>query len=82
MKWTKETEPTNEIPYSHVKLETPIGEFIITWKGWKENPSYDVECENEWIGSNFDLDSAKSLAEDHILETANQLNGFIKSQLV
>lgn len=33
----------NDIPYDHCIAETPFGRFLITWKGWKENPSYDVE---------------------------------------
>lgn len=77
MNWTEETEATKEIPYSHVKCQTPIGRVIITWKNWKENPSYDVELNNDWIGNSFDLDSAKSLAKNHVIDVAKKLNRFI-----
>lgn len=81
MNWTKESEPNKEVSYNHVKLQTPIGEYLVDWKGWKENPSYDISLKDEWIGSEYDLDSAKSLAENHLLEMANQINGFLKEQL-
>jgi len=29
MNWTKESEPNNEVPYNHIKLDTPIGEYVI-----------------------------------------------------
>lgn len=41
--WGEITEPNEEHRYHHVKGESPIGEFLITWKGWKESPSYDVD---------------------------------------
>ena len=81
MNWTKESEPNNEVPYNHIKLKTPIGEYVVDWKGWKEIPRYDINLKGEWLGSEYDLESAKNLAENHLLETANQINGFIKQQL-
>ena len=29
--------------YDHVRGASPLGEFLITWKSWKEEPSFDVE---------------------------------------
>ena len=82
MNWTEKQEPNDKVPYHHIELLTPIGTYLIDWKGWKENPSYDIELKGEWIGTEYDLESAKNLAENHLLELNNQLNGFIKSQLV
>ena len=79
MKWTEPKPPTIGINhYDHVILTTPIGEYVIEWKSWKEQPSYDVNLDCEWIGCEYDLKSAKDIAENHLLELANKLNGFIK----
>ena len=82
MNWTKEKQPTEGIShYNHTILETPIGEFIIEWKGWKERPSYDVMLKGEWIGCEYDLQSAKEIAKNHLIDLFNQLNGFMKEHL-
>lgn len=73
MKWSKEFKPNNKIRYNHVKCETPIGEFVITWKGWKDSPSYDVELNDEWIGSESDLQNAKKISNNYIIDLTNQL---------
>ena len=77
MIWSEVKEPNDKVSYNHVTLDTPLGEYIVDWKGWKETPSYDVSLNSEYIGSNYDLESGKDIAESHLLETANQLNGFI-----
>jgi|TARA_R110000851_G_scaffold308922_1_gene468103 hypothetical protein len=82
MNWTKESEPNNEVPYNHTKLETPIGEYVVDWKGWKERPSYDVSLKGECLGSEYDLESAKRIAENNLLELANQINGFLNQELI
>lgn len=79
--WTEILEPSIDVPYNHVKADSPVGEFIITWKGWKEDPSYDVELNDIWLGSAFDLDDAKEFVKNYLLETSNQLNGFVKMKL-
>ena len=33
----------NGISYDHSILETPFGRFLITWKSWKDCPSFDVD---------------------------------------
>jgi hypothetical protein len=48
MNWTKESGPNEEISYNHIKLSTPLGEFVIDWKGWKEYPSYSIELEDTY----------------------------------
>lgn len=79
MNWTLEKEPNEKVSYNHVLLETPIGEYIVDWKGWKENPSYDVSLEGIWLGGEYDLESAKKLAENHLIKTGNEINEFLKS---
>ena len=41
--WKNYTSGQNDIHYDHSILDTQFGRFLITWKGWKENPSYDVD---------------------------------------
>ena len=50
IKWEEEKEPDNTVVYNYVIGRTPIGIFLITWKGWKLSPSYDIEK------APFDLD--------------------------
>jgi len=43
IEWSKTIESNDKIPYTHVIGVSPLGEFAISWKGWKESPSYDIE---------------------------------------
>lgn len=62
--WSEEREPNEEHRYDHVIGSSPLGEFVITWKGWKESRSYDIESEPfGWIGSEITLDEAKKFAQ-------------------
>jgi len=79
MNWTEQKGPTEGIShYDHITLKTPIGIFIIEWKSWKTKLSYDIQLNNEWIGFEYDLKSAKDIAENHILNLTNELNDFVK----
>ena len=66
MNWTDPQPPTTNVGYNHVKLSTPLGEILITWKGWKERPDYGIEFESEWIGVEYDLESAKNRAIEYL----------------
>ena len=75
-------EPNIHIPYNHIQLQTPLGLYIISWKGWKQ---YQINCysiifNGDWIAVETDLGSAKKVAENYILQTAKELNEFIKDQ--
>jgi len=64
IKWTDEQQPNDECAYTHVKGTSPLGDFLITWKGWKEWPSYDVEGSPwGWLDSGSDLQDAKNIAK-------------------
>lgn len=66
LKWTEVAPPCEECRYHHVSAQTPFGRFLITWKGWKDYPSYDVEeapWTDQWWYSGSDLDDAKMAAE-------------------
>ena len=74
IEWSEEKEPNNEVSYNHVIGQTPLGEFLITWKGWKEYAGFDIEKtpfksdECGYLDSFSNLDSAKKLAAKHYYE--------------
>jgi hypothetical protein len=39
--WSEHRKPCEEVRYDHHIAETPFGRFVLTWKGWKENPASD-----------------------------------------
>jgi len=43
LRFSAPMKPNDKIGYDHVICETPFGPIIISWKGWKERPSYDIE---------------------------------------
>ncbi len=62
--WTDKLKPSEEIRYDHVIGGTPLGDFEITWKSWKEYPSYTIEHKAfGYIGDENSLESAKEAAE-------------------
>ena len=67
MNWTNPESPKEGISYyDHVIAETPIGSAIIEWKSWKDNPSFDLQVGNDWIGCEYSLDAAKELARIYL----------------
>lgn len=64
--WSDEVQPNDVCGYNHVNGDTHLGSTLITWKGWKDSPSYDIEQESYgWIGSEISLESAKEAAWKH-----------------
>ena len=41
--WTPASKSNSDCPYNHSWANTPFGKFLITWKGWKDYPSYDAD---------------------------------------
>jgi len=65
IEWGVECSPNDECSYNHVKGTSPIGNFLISWKGWKEMKSFDIEGSPwGWIGSDCDLRGAKNISQD------------------
>lgn len=78
MIWTEAKPPTKgESHYDHITCETPLGRCIIEWKSWKYTPSYGVELNNEWIGSEDSLLGAKAIARSYLVHKYNELNDFL-----
>lgn len=80
MNWSENMPPINgKSYYDHTTLESPIGQIIIEWKSWKESPGYDVMINGDWIGFEYDLDNAKKLGENHIINIYSALKSFINA---
>jgi hypothetical protein len=67
----QEQQPANEkIPYDHIIGVTNLGNFKITWKGWKSQPSYDIEHTIfGWMSSEVSIDAAKAEAQSRFEAT-------------
>ncbi len=78
MNWTEESNPKEGVSYyDHTISETPLGKCIIEWKSWKENPSYDIQLNDEWIGCESDLETAKEAAKVYLVNRLNELKLFL-----
>jgi hypothetical protein len=78
MNWTEPKPPTEGIShYNHTILTTPLGDFIIEWKGWKDNPSYDIMLVDDWIGCEYSLEEAKEKVISYIMSIADNLALFL-----
>ena len=82
MKWSEIKEANKYVNYTHINCETPMGEFIIDWKGWKENPSYDSHINGDYIGTNYDLDGAKSFCEEYIKDKSISMFKYLKENSI
>lgn len=45
--WSIPSPANKECPYNHTVAETPFGRFLLTWKGWKDDPGYGFD-ETPW----------------------------------
>lgn len=45
------------------------------WNSWKERDSYDVMLnDSDWVGAEYDLESAKELARNHLVKKHKELS--------
>ena len=79
MKWSEPHKPNDNISYDYVTMDSPLGEFIISWKSWKETPSYDLELDGKWLSSDWDLTQCKSGARQYLLKIQEESYQFINS---
>lgn len=59
-------------------LDTPLVVFLIDWKGWKEQPTYDLSLNNEWLDSPSDLEEGKEFVKNYLISKAAALTKFIE----
>lgn len=60
----------NDIPYDHVIAETPLGRISISWKSWKDYPSYCSHDYPEFMPfvSGSSLEEVKNLIQQDFNE--------------
>lgn len=75
MNWTETKPPTKRgSTYDHVTCETPLGQAIIEWKGWKDSDSYSVTIGGDYVGEGWDLEDGKRLAKEWLVKKHNELS--------
>ena len=62
--WGSEIPPVAACRYNHVNGESPLGRFVLAWKGWKDSDSVEVEGPQGWISAEEGLIEAKRAAQD------------------
>lgn len=65
LEWTEPARANETCMYPHTKAQTPLGEFLITWKGWGgDTKSHDVQCTQlDFFEVAHDLEDAKEIAQ-------------------
>ena len=74
--WSSEHEANESIRYNHVLADSPLGQFSIEWKGWKDHDSYGTYLDGYYLDSANDLDEAKLIAEKCLADKAHELFEF------
>lgn len=64
--WEGVEPPDKSCSYDHVRGSHPLGEVLISWKSWKNYPSYDLEFRDEYHSNHSTLEGAKETAQFHI----------------
>ena len=66
IKWGVIESPSSRCSYDNLKGEHPLGDLLITWKSWKQYPSFDIESDTlGWVGTENSIDDAKINAQQH-----------------
>ena len=73
IEWSEEFEANTEIQYNHINADTPVGDFSIQWKGWKEWDSKCVYLNNEYLNSFCEIDEAKEFVNEYLIGLYNKL---------
>lgn len=81
MNWTEPKPPTKGVSYyDHITCETPIGTFMIEWKSWKYSDLPSVMLDEEYIGCGVDVESAKNIAHNYIVNKYEELRKFLENE--
>ncbi len=67
----------NELPYKHIKLETPLGIIFIDQKGQKENPDYTISINGLYLETKYTLEEAKEYAISYLNNIQQELKDFL-----
>lgn len=64
--WSEPKPPTKDVCcYDHCRASTPLGEFSVEWKSWKQYDSYCVYFNGDYLESVFDLEDAKDWVDKY-----------------
>lgn len=64
IEWSEERPPSEACHYNHVIGKTPLGEYRITWKGWKEDQNFVIDdFDGSWLDARSELEEAKAVAQ-------------------
>lgn len=60
--WSENMGPNSDYMYDHCIACTPFGNFVLTWKSWKEHIDIDIEAPWGYLASvASSLEEAKQL---------------------
>jgi len=82
LQWSDHSPPNDSCHYDHVVCGTPLGTFRIEWKSWKDHDSYCLFLEEDFVGSDYSLDYAKTLAEQHAVERVTDISAMMAPAFV
>lgn len=77
LKWSKAFPPNggkateeDEKPsfYDHRYVKTPLGMISVEWKSWKENDSYCIDIDGEFIDIAYELDDVNRIIDDYLIK--------------
>ena len=78
LNWSTPSPPNEKYHYDHTIAETPFGRFLLTWKGWKDNPGYGFD-ETPWNEIEYhdwdNVEEAQRWAEQEIYRKCRDLLG-------
>ena len=64
--WSGVREPDKECMYHHIIGEAPCGgRYLVTWKGWKDYPSYVIDETpwGEWLDGGPTIEASVEIAQ-------------------
>ncbi len=64
LEWTPAAPSNSGCPYDHTRAKTPFGDYLVTWKSWKDYPSYGLEFADEYLTTENTLPDAKLAAQE------------------
>ena len=82
VEWSEPHRPNESCSYDHVIGITVFGRILITWKSWKEPPSFDIEefpneCGDLYCKYPTSVEDAKRLCEEELHKMITSL-GYTK----
>lgn len=71
--FSEERPASEQVRYNHVVATTPLGEYTIIWKGWKDYDPPWIDGPLEFGESADDVPHAKELIMQHLKRVRDSL---------